>query len=72
MSSSVGMDARTSRAGFGDSVCRQHHQNTALALRMSDSPRWFLSMSRSRALTPPSIGLFVLGSGPSAARVGSR
>lgn len=71
MSSSVGMDERASRAGPGGSVCRQHHQKTALTRRMADMPRWFLSMSRSWASTPPPIALLVRGSGPSAVSAGS-
>ena len=44
----------------------------AFARLSVESPRWLRSMPRIWALTAPSIRLFVAGSGPSAARFGSR
>ncbi len=49
-----------------------HHQNTAFILRVTDMPRWFLSIERKGAFTPPSVLLLVAGGGRSAASTGSR
>ncbi len=72
MSSSAGIDERISRARLGSSVCRRHHQKTAFARLIRDIPRRLPGISRSRALTPPSMALLVPGGGPSAAGAGSR
>ena len=60
MSASVGIVASFSVAVLESPECMWHHQNTAFTLRMSDMPRWFLSISRRRAFRL-SAALFVLG-----------
>ncbi len=71
MSSSVGMVASFSDALRVSPECMWHHQKTAFTLRVSDIPRWFLSISRKRAFRL-SAALFVLGSGPASVSAGSR
>ena len=71
MSASVGIVASFSAAVLESPECMWHHQNTAFTLRMSDIPRWFLSILRRRAFRL-SAALFVLGSGPAPVSSGSR
>lgn len=72
MSESVGISRRVRGMSFGHSTRMQHHQKTALTRLGVDRPRRFLRTDRSCAFTPPSMALFVAGSGPSADSAGSR
>lgn len=72
MSASVGIEARSSGIVLVSPECMWHHQKTAFTRLSRLSPRWFLSMSRSREFTPPSIMLLVAGRGPALVSSGSR
>ena len=61
-SSSAGIDLIVSAAPLGDSARMQRHRQTASTRRIALMPRRFPDMSRSCALTPPSILLTVAGS----------